>query len=87
LVLRQVLAEPAPPELQSEEQIGQIAKEARIPVMTGDADDIDDLAGVCMSACGCQPAHVHAECMSQFLLNELQMRSWIKMRWKIYSMT
>ena len=40
------MAEPAPPELQSEEEIGQIAKEARIPVMTGDADDIDDLAGV-----------------------------------------
>ena len=46
-----MLAEPAPPELQSEEKIGQVAKEARVPVMTGDQDDIDDLAGV--QACAC----------------------------------
>jgi seryl-tRNA(Sec) selenium transferase len=31
--------------LQSEEEIATIAKEARIPVMTNQADDIDDLAG------------------------------------------
>ncbi len=41
----QILAEPPGQGLQSEEEIGTIAKEARIPVMTNQADDIDDLAG------------------------------------------
>ena len=41
----QLLAEPPGAGLQSEEEIGTIAKEARIPVMTNQADDIDDLAG------------------------------------------
>ena len=43
----QILSEPPGVGLQSEEEIGTIAKEARIPVMTNQADDIDDLAGEC----------------------------------------
>ena len=43
--LPQLLSEPPGAGLQSEEEIGTIAKEARIPVMTNQADDIDDLAG------------------------------------------
>ena len=45
LDVAQILAEPPGQGLQSEEEIGTIAKEARIPVMTNQADDIDDLAG------------------------------------------
>lgn len=44
-VVCQLLSEPPGAGLQSEEEIGTIAKEARIPVMTNQADDIDDLAG------------------------------------------
>ena len=47
----QILSEPPGAGLQSEEEIATIAKEARIPVMTNQADDIDDLAGTRLSSC------------------------------------
>lgn len=36
---------PPPRYMQSEEEIGRIAREARVPVMTGQGEDIDGLAG------------------------------------------
>lgn len=33
-----------PASMQSEEEIGRIAREARVPVMTGQGEDIDGLA-------------------------------------------
>ena len=70
----QLLSEPPGAGLQSEEEIGTIAKEARIPVMTNQADDIDDLAGALRSQAGLAPAgpvthavRVRHQCHSPFM--------------------
>mmetsp|Transcript_2533 Transcript_2533/g.7613 ORF Transcript_2533/g.7613 Transcript_2533/m.7613 type:complete len:370 (+) Transcript_2533:32-1141(+) len=45
-----VLSMPPPRYMQSEEEIGRIAREARVPVMTGQGEDIDGLADEVMDA-------------------------------------